>query len=310
METILITGAGPNSVTGRTIKEYFVKRYQLHTPSSCELDLTDSDAVALFFKNNKIDYVIHCATFRPTSNKVEHFIDEELESNLRMYFSLAAQSSNFIKMIYFGSGAEYDKSRAIINASELKLGLSIPKDKYGFGKYIMNENCRRSSNIYNFRLFGTVNQYELYTKNVISNICAKVIMGLPVNLRQNCKFSFIDINDILPLLETSLKSEMRYHDYNLVHPNQLYLSEVVDIIYDIANKQGKTSFALEGNNLEYTGSGKRIEAEYPLSYTDLKKSISRVYYFLNSYKDCINIDIIDNRWCTRPLLLGQKSQTG
>ena len=204
MERLLITGAGPNGVTGRLIKEHFVGKYELITPSSSELDLTNDVAVSEYFQDKKIDYVIHCATYRPSLTSERHFVDDELESNLRMFFALAAQSIHYKKMIYFGSGAEYDKSKPIVNVSENEFAKSIPKNKYGLGKYIMNNYTLKSTNIYNFRLFGTINQYERFTKNVISNLCVKAIMGLPLELRQDCRFSFIDINDIIPLLDYAL----------------------------------------------------------------------------------------------------------
>ena len=128
-DIILITGAGPKGITGRLIKEFFQSKFNILTPSSKELDLTNDNAVYDYFIQNKIDYVIHCATFRPSSVDTSHFVDEELESNLRMFLSLEKQSSKFKKMIYFGSGAEFDKSRSIVNVSEEDFGQQIPKNK-------------------------------------------------------------------------------------------------------------------------------------------------------------------------------------
>ena len=156
-----------------------------------------------------IDYVIHCATFRPTSVSADHFVNEELESNLRMYFSLASQSAKYQKMIYFGSGAEFDKSKPVINVKEDDFGRNIPKNKYGLSKYIMNINTQKSDNIYNVRLFGTINKYEKFTKNVISNLCVKAVMGMPLKLRQDCRFSFVDTNDVIPVLEYALTNSLK-----------------------------------------------------------------------------------------------------
>lgn len=155
MKTVLITGAGPTGITGRAIKEYLENDYSIHAPSSKELDLTDDAAVRAYFDTNHIDFVVHCATYRSNIIQTTHMVDEELESNLRMYFALASQSDKFEKMVYLGSGAEYDKSRPIVNIKEEQFGESIPKNKYGLGKYIMNQHCRNCKNIYNLRMFGT-----------------------------------------------------------------------------------------------------------------------------------------------------------
>ena len=295
-ENILITGAGPRGITGRLIKEHFVGKYNLLTPSSSELDLTNDEAVRSFFDHHKVDYVIHCATFRPTSVHEGHFADEELESNLRMFFALAAQSSRYKKMIYFGSGAEFDKSKPIIDVSEEEFGYSMPKNKYGLGKYIMNFHSKASSNIYNFRLFGTINQYERFTKNVISNLCVKALKGLPLELRQDCRFSFVDINDIIPIIDYALTHELKYHDYNLAMKKSYLLSEVADIIMRLSGRSDGISFSAKGFNLEYTASNQRIIDELNPDLTPIEIAVERVYNYYDSIKDTIDIAEIDARW--------------
>lgn len=296
MKTLLITGAGPNGITGRLIKEYFTDKYILLTPGSKDLDLTNDLSVSTFFSENNIDYVIHCATFRPTSVDKSHMVDEELESNLRMFYSLAAQSNRFEKMIYFGSGAEYDKSSAIINVTEEDFGRSIPKTKYGLAKYIMNDYARNSSNIYNFRLFGTINKYERYTKNVISNLCVKAIKGLPVQLRQDCRFSFVDISDILPLLDYALYNELNYHDYNIVMDHNYLLSDIAKIIIELSGKRQEVEIINTGLNLEYTAFNNRIKNEYSVDFTPIENAVKHVYDFYFQLKDTIDISDIDARW--------------
>ena len=296
METILITGAGPNGVTGRLIKEYFQSEYNLITPSSKELDLTNDEVVSQFFSANQIDYVIHCATFRPHSADSSHLVDEELESNLRMYYSLASQNNHYKKMIYFGSGAEFDKSKPIVRVSEDDFGHSIPKNKYGLGKYIMNENARKSDNIYNFRLFGTINQYERPNKNVISNLCAKAVFDIPLTLRQDCLFSFVDINDVLHILSKALKTDLMYHDYNLATDEPYYLSDIASIIQELSDSPNGIMFSKEGFNLEYTASNTRLRSEMNPSFTSIRESVKDVYNYIRSIKNEINISEIDNRW--------------
>lgn len=296
METILITGAGPKGVTGRLIKERLLSRYNLVTPSSKELDLTNDDSVRIFFANNSIDYVIHCATFRQTSIDASHLVDEELESNIRMYFALASQSSKFKKMIYMGSGAEFDKSKPIVNVAETDFGRSIPKNKYGLGKYLMNCHALKSDNIYNFRLFGTVNQYERFTKNVISNLCVKAILGRPLELRQDCRFSFIDIDDVVSIIEFALKMDLKYHDYNITMDESYLLSDIARMIQNISKNNNAISIAKEGLNLEYTASNGRMKAEFPITLTSIETAIEKVYRYYFNQKDTLNIDEIDSRW--------------
>lgn len=296
-ENVLITGAGPNGITGKLIKEKLADEYTVIAPSSKELDLTNDEMVNSFFENNKIDYVIHCATFRPLHNTTSHFVDDILESNLRMYFSLARQSNRFKKMIYFGSGAEFDKTSAIIDIKEEAFGRSIPKDQYGLGKYIMNLNTRTSNNIYNLRLFGTINPLERYTKNVISNICVKAISGDKISLRKNCMFSFVDMDDVILLVKRMLREDLCFHDYNITSGKNYSLADIAEIISKISAKRNPVIFENEGLNLEYTGSNVRIISQFTnFQFTDISVSLKKVYDFYIQNQSAIDFENVDSRW--------------
>jgi len=296
MKTVLITGAGPTGVTGRAIKEYLQDSYDIISPSSKELDLTNDDAVRAYFDYHQIDYVVHCATYRSNISQTTHMVDDEFESNLRMYFNLASQSDKFQKMVYLGSGAEYDKSRPIVNISEDQFGERIPKDKYGFGKYIMNQHCRNSSNIYNLRMFGTLNKYERYTKNVVCNLCAKAVMGMPLTLKQDVRFSWVDINDVSKAIKYIFESKVRYHDYNIALQQSYLLSEIVNIIKQASGDSNVIRFENDGLNNEYTCSTERLMIELSIALRSPFDSIKEILEYYRIIKSTINIDEIDKRW--------------
>lgn len=296
MKTVLITGAGPTGVTGRAIREYLQDYYEILAPSSKELDLTDDDAVRSYFDSHKIDFVVHCATYRSNISKTEHLVDEELESNLRMYFSLAAQSDRFEKMVYLGSGAEYDKSRPIVNISEDQFGERIPKTKYGLGKYIMNQHCRGSKNIYNLRMFGTLNKYERYTKNVVCNLCAKAVMGLSLTLRQDVRFSWIDIRDVTKAIKYLFENELKYHDYNVAYPQIILLSEIASIVLKLGKRKDSVIFNKSGLNSEYTCNVEFFKHDFNIETTDIEKSVADILDYMQMNKESIDVDQIDIRW--------------
>ena len=297
-KTVLITGAGPTGVTGRAIKEYLETDYAILAPSSKELDLTNDAAVRSFFDSHYINFVIHCATYRSNISQTAHMVDEELESNLRMYFSLASQSDKFEKMVYMGSGAEYDKSRPIVNIKEEQFGESLPKNKYGLGKYIMNQHCRSSKNIYNLRMFGTLNPYERYTKNVVCNLCAKAVMGLPLTLQRDVKFSWIDIRDVARAIKFLFEHEVSRHDYNIAMPTPYKLSEIATIIQDISGSNDSVKFEHEGLNNEYTCSNEHFTNDFDLAVKidGIFTSVYNIYNYLFLNKATILVDSIDKRW--------------
>lgn len=295
-KTVLITGAGPTGVTGRAIREYLEKDYVILAPSSKELDLTDDAAVRTYFDLHHIDFVVHCATYRSNTSQTTHMVDEELESNLRMYFALASQSEKFEKMVYLGSGAEYDKSRPIININEEQFGESIPKTKYGLGKFIMNQHCRNSKNIYNLRMFGTLDPYERYTKNVVCNLCAKAVMGMPLTLKRDVKFSWIDIMDVAKAIKYLFENEVARHDFNIALPNSYFLSEIAVIIKDVVPSNSAIRFEQDGVNKEYTCSIREFEKCFPIEMTSIHNSIIRIVDHMKKIKDSIMLESIDGRW--------------
>lgn len=295
-KTVLITGAGPTGVTGRFLKEYLEKDYTILAPSSKELDLTDDAAVRAYFNSHRVDFVVHCATYRSNISQTTHMVDEEFESNLRMYFALASQSDKYQKMVYLGSGAEYDKSRPIVNIKEEQFGESIPKDKYGFGKYIMNQHCRNSKNIYNLRMFGTMNPYERYTKNVVCNLCAKAVMGMPLTLKRDVLFSWVDIRDVAQAIKYLFGHEVSRHDYNIALEKPYKLSEIAFFVKNISDSKQPVIFTKAGVALDYTCSINRLSEEIPIDLIPIEDSICAVYEHLKDHKNMINTDEIDKRW--------------
>ena len=115
MKRILLTGA--SGFIGKNIKETLNSKYDIWSPSSQELDLK--------------------ANCNDTRNSISAY--DVLNGNLRMFFNLERCSHYYGKMIYFGSGAEYDRSNNIPNMSEDYFDTSVPKDAYGLSKYIMKK---------------------------------------------------------------------------------------------------------------------------------------------------------------------------
>ena len=292
METILITGAGPNGVTGRRIKEYFQGKYNLLTPSSQELDLRITEEVDAFFKLHRIDFVIHCAVLYPKDTK--SFISKD--DNMMMFQNIIQHSKEFRKLFYFGSGAEYDKRYNITAVKEEMIGYNTPIDLYGYSKFLMNQYARDSQNIYNLRLFGTINPYEKYTKNVISNLCAKAVKKAPISLRKDCVFSFIDIDDVSRFIEYGLNNDLKYHDYNFTSERPFFLSGIATLIKLIAGNSSKVIIEDQSSlNNDYYGLNTRLCEEFS-KFTPITDSLRKVFNFWKEHENIISVNNIDNRW--------------
>lgn len=289
MEILLIGGSG---FIGRNVKEYLVNRgFHVYAPTSKELNCLNESAVAQCLKNKHYDVILHFAVYGDGIDKRKDGT-KVLEYNLRMFQNFYIHSDLFGKMIYTGSGAEYDKRYPIVNVSEEDLkSHSMPVDQYGLLKRTVNTMIEKSSNIYNLRLFGIFGKYEHWKTKYISNLCCKSLKGLPLSMRKNCYFDYLWIDDFCRLLELFLQIESpKYHTYNAVSGKKVSLYELAELVNEISGRERKLIVCNEGWANEYTASNERIMDELPdWKLTDMRMAVKLLY---NWYKEHVSdIDI-------------------
>ena len=163
---VFITGA--NGFIGRNLCEHLAGKYELFTPSSKELDLLDEAAVRKYVQANDVDIIIHSANRGGSRDTAD--MKNVTEYNLRMFFNIARNSGEVDRVLYFGSGAEFGKHRNLHKVKEEQFDEVVPKDDYGFYKYVCNKHAEKSENIIKLRLFGAFGKYENY--KIHSRLCA------------------------------------------------------------------------------------------------------------------------------------------
>lgn len=289
MKRVLLTGG--NGFIGQNIRKKLGGKYTILAPSSEELDLLDPQAVTKYLEQNKISDVIHSAVYN--QKRRDKNPDADFSANMKMFFHLAKHSHNFDKMIYFGSGAEFDKSVPIHQATEQDFGQRIPLlNDYGLSKYLMNLHARQSKNIYNIRLFGVYGPHEDWKTCLISNLCCKAVYQLPLTIRQECVFDFLFVDDLMQPICDLLESKPLHHDYNLCTGKPVCLTEIAETVREISGKDLEIQILNPGENLEYTGCSQRFQNEYGLTMTDLKKGIEKLYRFYDRCAGQIDLEIL------------------
>lgn len=283
---ILITGSG--GFIGRNLVEKLGNEYLIENPRSNELDLMNEEKVQTYLEKNQFNLVIHSANCNNTRNK-ETTPYDSLDGNLRMFFNLARCRNLYDKMYYFGSGAEYDMNHYIPLMKEEYLGTYIPKDSYGFSKYIMSEYSMKSENIYDLTLFGVYGIYEEWERRFISNAICRTLLDLPITIRRNVFFDYIWIDDLVDLMGWFIENTPCYKHYNVCTGNKIDLYTLACIIREVTNVSSEIIVGEEGLNLEYTGDNGRLMQEINgYKFTDYYESIGKLTDF---YKR--NIDKID-----------------
>lgn len=278
---ILLTGAGPHGFVGRNIAPALRERYIVFAPSSQELDLCDYGGVARYVDSNRIDTVIHGAA----QSALRAGAEEALRRDLQMFFNLDKLSGQLDKVLYFGSGAEFDKRFPMENIREEEIGRSVPDWYYGLEKYIMTLHARRSKNIYNLRLFGIFGKYEHWQSKFVSNLCCKAVYGLPLSVRQNCMFDYLYVDDLPGIVIWFLEHQPQYHDYNVCTGRPIDLLSIARTVLECAGKDLPISVAKDGWNLAYTADNRRLSREMgELRLHDWKQAVGELYQYYQAHK--------------------------
>jgi len=248
---ILILGA--SGFVGRNLKEYFENKYDLHTPSSSELNMLDDDAVAKYIKSHSFDLVLN-ALDRRTVIKTPADSAVYVTERLRMFENISSLNDYYGCMLYFGSGAEYCKSRPLKFIKEDQFGRVVPKDPYGFLMYTMQKLAFSKKNITNFRLFGIFGPYEAYKRRFISNAICKVLCGYPITIRQNAIFDYLHTDDLCKMTEFYIKTPMQQQAYNATSGKRYELNALAQIIINIIGNEVPILIANPGFKDEYSAS--------------------------------------------------------
>ena len=147
---ILLTGSG--GFIGKNLKTYLQDKYNLLTPRSYELNLIDEQAVKKYFEYNDMDFVIHCASTGGARGIQDR--DTTIEDNLAMVDNILNYKKAKTRVILFGSGAMYDKSRPLHKVKEEEIGNVIPKDLYGKSKMLIAEKVKNRDDVVCLNIFG------------------------------------------------------------------------------------------------------------------------------------------------------------
>ena len=156
MKRILITGG--DGFLGKSLHEYLSSQFVIISKNKSQLNILDSLKVLNFLKKNKFDTVIHTATYAVPLKYSRKNPDKILENNLMMFFNLARCKDYFGELIYFGSGAEFNRDNWVPKMKEGYFDKFIPTDQYGFSKYIMTKYTYTNERIINLRLFSWLNK--------------------------------------------------------------------------------------------------------------------------------------------------------
>lgn len=276
---ILLTGG--TGFIGKNILKLLGGKYEIFSPSRKELNISDQQSVDNYLSDKKFDIVIHCAIPTPWRNDIDKDTDI-LDYTMRGLFNLKFHEKEFEKIIYVGSGAEFDKSEDIVDAKETDIGKRIPKDAYGYAKYILNQIANSSCNIYNLRIFGCYGEEE-HEFRLIRSLVEEYLTKSTMTIRQDCVFSYVLVDDLICIMDWVINNNPKYHEYNVCNPKKYKLSELAKIIAIQLNAKVETVIKKDGFNKEYSGNCSRLLNELKdFEFTPIEDGIKQEIKWLKN----------------------------
>lgn len=290
MKNVLIVGA--SGFIGKNLYEYLSEKkdkYNIYIPFSKELDAINEEQVNNLLEKVYFDVIINSAVHNCSANKYKDST-KMLEYSLRMFYNFEKSQNSYGKMLYFGSGAEFDKRNDIHSVKEKDFGKHIPSDDYGFAKYIIAKSIESSKNIYNIRLFGIYGKYENWQSKFISNICCKAIKNIPISIRQNVYFDYLFIDDFCKIVEWFIENKPKYKSYNVTTGKKIDLVELAQKVLKISGKNLPIYVCKEELGKEYSSNNDKLMREMvDFQFTNIDVAIKKLYDWYVENEEIIDL---------------------
>lgn len=279
MKVLLTGGTG---FIGRNLKENCWGNKEVFAPSRKELNLLDSEMTEEYLKKNLFDVIIHTANTNDFRDSLSPY--DILNQNLKMFFNLEKNHQYYGKMIYLGSGAEYASDFYEPRMTESYFGKHIPKDAYGFAKYVMSKITEKSENIYDLRLFAVYGKYEQWQRRFISNALCRSLSGLPITIQQNVFFDYMYVSDLSIIMEWFVTHTPKYRHYNVCSGKSYDLFSIANIINKVTGLNAPIIVGKPGFKREYSGdNGRLLEEIKEYSFEPLEKGIEKLYAYYKEH---------------------------
>lgn len=281
IENILITGSG--GFIGKNLKKHLEKKYKILSPRSFELNLLDEDSVKKYFLDNKIDLIIHCATVGGVRGEKD--APSTFNENLNMFKNLEQARAKDVRIITFGSGAMYDKSRNLHKVKEEEIGNFEPSDLYGKSKMVLAKKIEETKNAICLNIFACYGEGEKEGRfpsyAIVQNLKQKDII-----IENNCVFDYLFIEDLQKIVEHFILNWTDKKIINITPDESATMLEIAEIINKISANKTKINVLNSVSGLEYTGDNSRLKQEIPdLKFTELKVGLKKLFRHIKEAKN-------------------------
>lgn len=284
---ILITGG--QGFIGKNLFAYLKGIYQIENPGRQKLNLLDPEQVFQYLKEKRFDVIIHTAVYDAVAVGSTKDPAKVLEFNLKMFFNLVRAENFFGKMIYFGSGAEFNRSDWKAKMREDYFDTHVPADQYGLSKYIMTQFALSHKKIYNLRLFGVFGKNDDWKTRVIPNLCCLAIRNQSLIIDQNKDYDYLYVEDLAKIVRWFIEHRPKKKVYNVCTGRTIDFLTIARKIIKISGKKLALKVIKRGLGKEYSGNNHLLLSELKgFKFTPLDVSLKLLYHWYDQNKDFLN----------------------
>ncbi len=277
VESILITGSG--GFIGKNLKNYLEGKYKIFAPRSFELNLLDENAVKDFLEKNRVDFILHCASIGGARGVED--APKTLEHNLKMFENLILNRAEDTKIITFGSGAAYDKSRSLDKIFEKELGECIPEDLYGKSKLEIAKMAEKTQDVLCLNIFACYGKEEKETRfptyAILKNLNKEEII-----IENNAVFDYLFIEDLEKIVEHFILNWTSEKVINITPAKSTSMEKIAQSVNKISGYNVPIKLLNESKK-HYTGSNSRLLAEIPdFEFTELEDGLQKLFSYVKN----------------------------
>lgn len=221
---------GSKGFIGSYLQSHFwSSKYKVIPVTRDTLDLLDYSQVQFWLLKNRPDVVINCA-ISGGGTTVNEINFQDAQQNITVFFNFFNSAQSF-RYINIGSGAEFDKSMSINEASEFDIFYRLPKDSYGYSKNIISRAIRKRDNFYTLRLFGCFGSTEPAIR------LFKKFLSHRIDYINDRYFDYFSVWDFAKVVEyyCNASDVKLIKDINCVYPKKLLLSEILSKLNKVKN---------------------------------------------------------------------------
>lgn len=285
---------GGSGFIGRHLVVGLASAHDVLAPTHAELELTDADAVREWFRDHSVDAVVHAAVKPGHRNAPDR--TALAERNLRQFFSLVRCRESFGRFVVLSSGAVYGVQRSVVEVPESAFGEAVPGDEHGFSKYVEALWLEHDADVVELRPFGVYGPGEDYAIRFISNACCKALLGLPVTLRQDRRFSYVWVEDLVAVVKRALDVDggLRAGAYNVTPGPPVSLRAAAELVVAASGKDVPVRVAREGLGLEYSGDDTKLKRALPeQEFASVARGVERLLSWYGARLDALERSVLE-----------------